>query len=62
MDLTGYFTELHRREKEAEENLRKIRNAIKSGQEICKHEFVPDGNDSHYDFEKCKICGHRIRI
>lgn len=60
--LTEYFVELHRREREAEDQLKKIRNAIKSGQEICNHKYKPAGNDSHYDYEECKVCGYRMRI
>jgi hypothetical protein len=26
------------------------------------HNWIPDGNDSHYDYEKCTYCGERRRI
>jgi len=35
----------------------KIEKAIKALQEICEHEFEPDGRDSHHSYEKCKYCG-----
>jgi len=60
--LKEYFIELHRQEKETEEKLSKIRNAIKSSQEICEHIFVHKGNDSHYDYEECRTCGLERKI
>lgn len=35
--------------------------AIKSLQEICKHDFAPDGHDSHHNYRRCKICNLRER-
>lgn len=35
--------------------------AIKSLQKICKHDFAPDGHDSHHNYRRCKICTLRER-
>lgn len=35
---------------------RAVDKAIKALQEICEHDEVPDGNDSHKDHYKCRIC------
>jgi hypothetical protein len=40
----------------------KIENAIKSFQEICNHDWKPNGHDSHKDFEKCDICCKTMSI
>ena len=34
----------------------KLLDAVKALQAVCKHEWVPDGHDSHKDYEKCHIC------
>ena len=36
------------------ESLKSARIAL---QAICKHEWEPNGYDSHNDHYKCKICG-----
>lgn len=33
------------------------REALYALQKICPHEWVDDGHDSHYNWEKCTICG-----
>lgn len=33
-----------------------IERAITALQAVCIHEWKPNGNDSHYDYEKCDIC------
>lgn len=35
----------------------KIFTAIRALQNVCKHEWTPDGHDSHNDYYKCGICG-----
>ncbi len=57
-----YFTDLHRREEHLKQELKKIQTAIQAGQEICEHKYKHIGNDSHYDYEECEICKHRIKI
>lgn len=61
MNLTEYFTELHRREQEAEKELKRIRTAIKAGQEICKHDYKLIGN-THKDIYECTICKDTITV
>lgn len=62
MNMIDYFLELHNKEAEAKEKLQKIRNAINAGQEICEHDYIRKGNDSHYDYYVCKICGHKNKV
>lgn len=35
----------------------KLDAAIKAFQEVCNHEWEPNGHDSHHNWEKCKLCG-----
>jgi hypothetical protein len=35
----------------------KIEKAIDAIRDLCVHDWAPDGNDSHYDYEKCTKCG-----
>lgn len=58
MNLTEYYTELHRREEAAKSELEKIRNAIRSGQEVCNHDYKHIGN-THKDILECRICRHK---
>lgn len=37
--------------------LEKLKHARKTLSEICEHEWYGAGHDSHYDWEKCSICG-----
>ena len=36
--------------------VKKIDQAISTLQEICEHDYIGDGHDSHRDHFKCKIC------
>lgn len=36
---------------EYEDRINKVRDK-------CKHKFIPDGYDSHYDWVKCTNCGY----
>lgn len=62
MDARKYFTDLHSREEQLQKELKKIRAAIQAEQEVCKHKYKYVGNDSHYNYEECEICKHRIKI
>lgn len=35
----------------------KLDRAIKALQDVCEHDWVDDGHDSHHNYGKCKICG-----
>ena len=36
-----------------------ILNAIRDIQGVCEHPSLESaGNDSHYSYEKCRLCGH----
>ena len=39
--------------------IQKIATAIKALQDICEHDYVEDGHDSHKDHYICKICFHK---
>lgn len=44
---------------ETNENLLKITNSmVDMLQKECEHDFEYHANDSHYTYEKCKICGY----
>lgn len=34
-----------------------LHERLKELRKTCKHHWVSDGHDSHYDWEKCTICG-----
>jgi hypothetical protein len=36
---------------------KRLQDGIVALQNICDHEFVPGGRDSHYNYEECKYCG-----
>jgi len=36
--------------------LKKVDTAINALQEICEHEWISDGHDSHKDHYICSIC------
>ena len=57
-----YFKELNERFTQLSESLEKVKKAIHAGQEICEHDYIRKGNDSHYDYYTCKICGHQNKV
>lgn len=40
----------------------KRKAAIKALQDLCTHTMVSDGNDSHYNYYKCSICGFKNKV
>jgi len=38
----------------------KVRKAIEAMQELCEHEYIDNGHDSHKDHYCCAICGHEM--
>lgn len=44
------------KKKALEIEIKKIDQAVKTIQESCIHDYVWYGNDSHYDYLKCKKC------
>jgi hypothetical protein len=58
-DLIAFFSE---RKEEIEAQMKIINKIIELLQKICVHEWTPDGNDSHYDYERCTRCGLRNKI
>lgn len=57
LDIASLRTE----ETRLEDRLKTVREAIRQLQELCDHKFERDGHDSHYDYERCKICGKTQR-
>jgi len=47
---------LHEERKKLHEKLAKVNKAIKALQDLCDHDFVEDGHDSHKTHYKCSIC------
>ncbi len=47
---------LFQKRKELNAESLKIDNAIKALQDICDHDYVSDGHDSHKSHYKCKMC------
>lgn len=43
--------------KKAKEEISKIDIAIKAFQEVCDHNYIADGRDSHHSYVVCTICG-----
>ena len=60
-DLIPVFDKLQKRKEQIEKELKAIQDSIDGLQQLCEHEFYPDGYDSHHDWEKCSICGKRER-
>jgi hypothetical protein len=44
------------------EALKKLEKSIEGLQDICEHEFEPAGSDSHYNYERCRLCGIERKI
>jgi len=54
--------EVSRCKEESEKNLEKAKKAkavIETIQDLCDHEYVADGYDSHKSYWKCTYCGRR---
>lgn len=49
--------ELVHHDQEAE----KRRKAIRALQDVCEHEWVDDGHDSHNNYKRCTKCGFRTQ-
>jgi len=52
---------LEQERKHLQEKLKVIDNIIHGLQSLCTHNWVGDGHDSHYSYQKCTICGLRFR-
>ena len=51
------FDKLFEEQEKAKETLDNINTAIDKLRDNCPHEkWEWDGNDSHYDYEKCVVC------
>lgn len=58
MDLSPLLEERERKRKA----LKVLEKSIEGLQEICEHEFKHAGSDSHYDYERCRLCGAERKI
>lgn len=52
------FKELHDKKEKLEKELEKVDAAIEALQEVCDHDMVYDGHDSHHNYHKCSICNY----
>lgn len=39
-----------------------LHERLREFRKTCKHRWVSDGHDSHYDWEKCTICGETRKV
>jgi hypothetical protein len=60
---------LQSKKKVLKKELEKIENAIDSLRDVCSHQsedgkdvYEYEGHDSHYDYEKCSICGETRKV
>jgi hypothetical protein len=61
--------DLRQKRNDADKKMKDYFQAVNALRKVCTHKN-PDGtsafkdadNDSHYDYEKCKICGLEIKI
>ena len=51
-----------KQEEELKEKLNKVRKVIDAYRDLCDHNWVPDGHDSHHDFVKCNICKETSQV
>lgn len=51
------FKDIDREIVEVNLRLTALKNARTTLSALCEHEWYGGGNDSHYDWEKCSICG-----
>lgn len=56
------FEELDTKITEAATLLEKLKQGRKTLSDICEHVWVDDGSDSHYNWEKCAICGETRNV
>jgi len=50
------MTKLFERKDTLDKELKKVDAAIKALQEVCEHDWQPNGHDSHKDWFVCKHC------
>jgi hypothetical protein len=60
--MENVIASLRARRKTLQTELDAIDNAINALQKVCKHDWIPDGHDSHHEYEVCKICGETAKI
>lgn len=58
---------LRQRRNKADKTMKNYYRAVQALQKVCPHKledgrsaFYDTGNDSHYDYETCKICGFKM--
>lgn len=51
------IADLREEEQELTERLGKVKTAITAFQDVCLHDWQPNGHDSHYHYDKCVTCG-----
>lgn len=56
MTCDPIIAEIEKKMEKEKAVLEKLGRALGALQDICEHEWHPDGNDSHKDYEKCVKC------
>lgn len=66
---SSVIDELRKKAKAAEDKAMEFMHAVAALQKVCTHNnpdgtsaFRSSGNDSHYSYEKCEICGYEIKV
>ncbi|WP_346237747.1 hypothetical protein ABDK00_001555 [Niabella insulamsoli] len=44
-----------------QERINKLNTAIQALQEVCDHNYLYQGHDSHYEYYECTDCGHAFK-
>lgn len=55
--MKATLSKLRERLEEGTTEMTKLRKAIEAMQNVCEHDWVDNGRDSHKDHYVCTICG-----
>ena len=56
LDVADIAGELERKLNAATADAQRCITALEVVRDICRHDWEPDGNDSHHSYRKCTIC------
>jgi hypothetical protein len=62
MNIEAAIAELQKERATVDQRLRELDAAIGALQKVCAHDFVYDGHDSHYSYERCKKCDKQQQV
>lgn len=57
LNVKGGADELLGEKSRLELRLEAVKQGLRVLRELCEHDFVENGHDSHHRFMKCKVCG-----